>query len=410
MPPVERDEFEEAVKDALENLYDPGALQTSRLARDLRLLDIPGTTASQQLRKQLLEALETLRPQDNIPFHRPEWMGYRVMQLRYVEGMRQAEICRELGLGHTSFYNHLRAALEAVVSVLWSRHPAASAPEAPQDLPSAAALARDEAVRAARAAPRISLDTTQVWLDALNFVSPLAAQRGVILAADCPPVLPVVSADRATLRQIFINILAEVFTHTSPGQLKILVETRPGKILWQIPAPAGLSPQTSTTLAVCQGILEVYGGSLEVCAHAHADFLTAVLPAGRAPSILVVDDNEDAAALVQRYLQGGYQLRAAHSGVEAEALIAESQPDLILLDVILPHQDGWNILQRLKTMPETAHIPVIICSVLTHPDLALLMGAEGVLQKPVDPEILLPLVERLLHRSGSAAAPGRSTG
>jgi CheY-like chemotaxis protein len=408
LPPVERDEFEEAVKDALENLYDPGALQTSRLARDLRLLDIPGTTASQQLRKQLLEALETLRPQDNIPFHRPEWMGYRVMQLRYVEGMRQAEICRELGLGHTSFYNHLRAALDAVVSVLWSRHPAGAAPEAPQDLPSAAALARDEAVRAARTAPRISLDTAQVWQDALNFVSPLAAQRGVILAAESPPALPVVSADRATLRQIFINILAEVFTHTSPGQLKILVETRHGKILWQIPAPADLSPQTSTTLAVCQGILEVYGGSLEV--GAHAGFLTAVIPGGRAPSILVVDDNEDAAALIQRYLQGGYQLRAAHSGAEAEALIAESQPDLILLDVILPHQDGWNILQRLKTLPETAHIPVIICSVLTHPDLALLMGAEGVLQKPVDPEILLPLVERLLHHSGSAAVPGRSTG
>jgi CheY-like chemotaxis protein len=408
LPPIGRDEFEEAVKDALENLYDPGALQTSRLARDLRLLDTPGTTASQQLRKQLLEALETLRPQDNIPYHRPEWMGYRVMQLRYVEGMRQAEICRELGLGHTSFYNHLRAALDAVVSVLWSRLPAEPSPDAPQEARPAVLLARDEAVRAARAAPRISLDTAQVWLDALNFISPLAAQRGVILDAGVPAVLPVVSADRATLRQIFINILAEVFIQTPPGQLKILAETRPGKILWQIPVPAGLSPQTSTTLAVCQGILEVYGGSLEV--GAHASFLSAVLPAGRSPSILVVDDNEDAAVLVQRYLQGGYQLRAAHSGVEADALIAESMPDLILLDVILPHQDGWNILQRLKTLPETAHIPVVICSVLTHPDLALLMGADGVLQKPVDPEVLLPLVERLLHRSGSAAEPARSAG
>ncbi len=404
MPPFGREEFEEAVKDALENLYDPGALQTSRLARDLRILDLPGTTASQQLRKHLLEALETLRPQDNIPFHRPEWMGYRVMQLRYVEGMRQAEICRELGLGHTSFYNHLRAALEAVVSVLWARHPSDTPQEVPHEPRPAVLLARDEAVRAARAASRISLDTSQVWLDALNFISPLAAQRGVILDPGPPPPLPAVSADRATLRQIFINLLAEVFTHTPPGQLNILVETRSGKILWQIPAPANLSPQSSTTLAVCQGILEVYGGSLE--SGAHVGFLTAVLPAGRSPSILVVDDNQDAAVLVQRYLQGGYQLRAAHSGPEADTLIKESKPDLILLDVILPHQDGWNILQRLKTLPETRDIPVVICSVLTHPDLALLMGADGVLQKPVDPELLLPLVERLLHRSDSAEAPG----
>jgi CheY-like chemotaxis protein len=409
---IERDEFAEAVKDALENLYDPIALQNSRLARELRFPDTPGSTASQQLRKMLLESMETLRPQDNIPFHRPEWMGYRVIQLRYVEGMRQTEICRELGLGHTSFYSHLRAALEAVVSVLWSRCAvniqADISPPKPDESRPTGWMAREEAVRAARAAPRVPIDATQVWLETLNFIAPLANQRGVLLEKSDLPALPVVSADRATLRQILINILAEVFTRMAPGRLQIRVETNLDGIYWLVPAPPDLTPLTSTALAVCQGMLEVYGGRLEY--NQPAGVLSAFLPAGRPADILIVDDNEDASALIQRYLQGGYQLRSARSWPEAEKLIAESKPDLILLDVILPQQDGWNILQRLKTLPETADIPVVICSVLTHPDLAFLMGADGVLQKPVEPEKLLPMLERLLLHSGSAAEPGRSAG
>ena len=324
------------------------------------------------------------------------------MQLRYVEAMRQAEICRELGLGHTSFYSHLRAALDAAVSILWSRLPA-DAPAVPPLL-----QARAEAAHAAAAAPRVSLDTAQVWQEALNFVAPLAARRGVSLPNGQAAPLPAVSADRGTLRQVFINILAEVFSDTAPGPLNIRVEHSAGRVTWRIPAPGSLSPQHSTTLAVCQGILEVYGGGLEY--ETQSAGLAASLPAGRSPTVLVVDDNADAAELIQRYLQGGYQIRAACGEPEAAAFLAGCIPDLIILDVILPQQDGWNILQRLKTLPETARVPVIICSVLTHPELALLMGADGVLQKPVDPAALLPMVERLLRRSDSAAEPAPPAG
>jgi CheY-like chemotaxis protein len=403
---MDRDEFDAALKDALENLYDPGALQTNRLAAVLCLHDTPGTTASQQLRKLLLEVLETLRPLDNIPFHRPEWMGYRILQLRYVEGLRQAEICRELSLGHTSFYNQLRSALDAVASVLWARLPFEPL-ETAQGPHLSVPTAKDEAMSAARVAPRVLLDPAQIWMEAMNFVAPFAAQRGISLPSLSLPLLPAVSADQATLRQIFINILAEIVSNTLPGILPVKVGVTAGEISWQIPISTDLFTQPSTTLAICQGILEVYGGALENSVP--EGFLSIKLPARHSPNILVVDDNEDAAGLIQRYLQGGYQLRAAHNGAEAETMIAVEKPDLILLDVILPHQDGWNILQRLKTLPETARIPVIICSVLTHPDLALLMGADGVLQKPVEPEVLIPMVDRLLLRSGNAVEPGRST-
>ena len=62
----------------------------------------------------------------------------------------------------------------------------------------------------------------------------------------------------------------------------------------------------------------------------------------------------------------------------------------------MPRLDGWMILQRLKTLPETAHIPVVICSVLSQEHLALSLGAVQVLRKPVSSETLINTVEELL--------------
>ena len=68
----------------------------------------------------------------------------------------------------------------------------------------------------------------------------------------------------------------------------------------------------------------------------------------------------------------------------------------MLLDVLMPQEDGWDILQSLKTLPETASIPVVICSVLSQPHLALALGAAEVLRKPISEETLLATVKKVL--------------
>ena len=61
----------------------------------------------------------------------------------------------------------------------------------------------------------------------------------------------------------------------------------------------------------------------------------------------------------------------------------ETPPDAILLDVMLPDQDGWEVLQTLKADPLTCEIPVIVCSVFDDPRLAESLGATGFIHKPV---------------------------
>jgi CheY-like chemotaxis protein len=84
------------------------------------------------------------------------------------------------------------------------------------------------------------------------------------------------------------------------------------------------------------------------------------------------------------------------TGQQALALAAELQPRLILLDLMLPHQDGWDILQAFQNSPATRPIPIIICSVLNEPELALALGASDYITKPVSQVTLLAVLRRWL--------------
>jgi CheY-like chemotaxis protein len=100
-------------------------------------------------------------------------------------------------------------------------------------------------------------------------------------------------------------------------------------------------------------------------------------------TILVVDDNPGMIDLLRRYLVGQpYQIVGVYEAKQAIQFARKSQPNVVLLDVMLPGQDGWEVLQNLKNHPTTRHIPVIICSVLDALEWAYSLGADGYLRKP----------------------------
>jgi CheY-like chemotaxis protein len=106
--------------------------------------------------------------------------------------------------------------------------------------------------------------------------------------------------------------------------------------------------------------------------------------------LLVVDDNEGFVDLFRRYLAGhNWQVVGATSSAEARQVIAAARPTVIALDVMMPKEDGWEFLMALKTSEDTHAIPVIICSVLNEPQLALTLGAATYLAKPVAQQALL---------------------
>jgi CheY-like chemotaxis protein len=117
--------------------------------------------------------------------------------------------------------------------------------------------------------------------------------------------------------------------------------------------------------------------------------------------ILYVDDEDDIREIAQMSLEldPQFEVRSSASGIEALADAADWQPDLILLDVMMPDMDGPETLRRLAGSPLTASIPVafITARTQTHEvERYRAMGAVGVIAKPFDPLALAGEVRKLL--------------
>jgi CheY-like chemotaxis protein len=128
--------------------------------------------------------------------------------------------------------------------------------------------------------------------------------------------------------------------------------------------------------------------------------------AARVPRILVVDDTPDNLFLMNGLLEDRWRVALAPSGREAlEVIQSNDPPDLVLLDIMMPDMDGYEVLRRIRTHPPTANIPVIFLSALTGREqerLGMDLGAIDYLTKPIDPQQVLQRVEDHLRATTRA--------
>jgi two-component system, OmpR family, alkaline phosphatase synthesis response regulator PhoP len=121
---------------------------------------------------------------------------------------------------------------------------------------------------------------------------------------------------------------------------------------------------------------------------------------GELPLILVVDDNQQNLELIQAYLDDfECETLAAHDGIEALEIIAERQPDLVLLDVMMPKMSGFEVCRRLKNNPSTETIPIIMVTALNEfgdIERGIDSGTDDFVSKPVNRLELLTRVKTML--------------
>lgn len=119
--------------------------------------------------------------------------------------------------------------------------------------------------------------------------------------------------------------------------------------------------------------------------------------------ILAIDDDSSICELYETGLPPlGYDVACAYSGKQAKAFLEKETPDLILMDIMMPDQDGISLTREILSHPKTAHVPVLIISGLSDAATlndALLFGAADYLVKPLDFGVLKTKIERLLSLS-----------
>jgi signal transduction histidine kinase/CheY-like chemotaxis protein len=177
-------------------------------------------------------------------------------------------------------------------------------------------------------------------------------------------------------------------------------------------------------LAICRSIVAQHGGTvwaerndtkgngpgttviLRLPRHSTVEQMAAALPAASEGSILVVDDDPIVRNVVREHLRrNGYTIIETSTGEEALEVVVKQEVDAILLDLCMPGMSGWETLERLKSKPETADIPVVVLSVLSPATrTADVPTTQGWVQKPFHESLLLTEISRALH---PGSGPGK---
>ena len=122
----------------------------------------------------------------------------------------------------------------------------------------------------------------------------------------------------------------------------------------------------------------------------------------RQPSILVVDDEANIRELLtQEFSDAGYHVETATNGREAIAAVRRSRPDLIVLDVMMPEMNGFDVAAVLKNDPTTLDIPIVIVSIVQDKERGFRIGVDRYLTKPIDTELLFREVGTLIEQKKS---------
>ncbi len=132
---------------------------------------------------------------------------------------------------------------------------------------------------------------------------------------------------------------------------------------------------------------------------------------GRKLRVLAVDDDPVILELYRVNLElEGHAVFTAASGQEALEVAGRERPDVVILDIMMPDMDGWEVLERMRGDRELRKVPVVFVTARAHPSdvrRGLEMGAAAYLTKPFDPEELLEVVARAAEGAGGGRPRGR---
>ncbi|MCL6429487.1 MAG: response regulator [Anaerolineae bacterium] len=398
--------WQKHIRKALNHLHDPDYLRKSPLAAVLgvsRRFDTPAA-----VRRILVDAITALQPQPDEPPGSRAWEVFQSLHYRYVEQFSQAEVAHQMGVSLRQLRRLQRSALEALVYHLAERYDLQNGASPPDDPPADewAADAWEDLEWLRTSPPEETTDLSEALPAVVTLLRPLATQRGVSVEVAVARELPGIAAHPTAVRQALLNALTVALLSAGPApgavvrvsadalrsQVRITVRWR----ATETPAPESFS-EDQHKIRFAERLAGLCAGSLQVEEQGHrrkAVFTFSVLAQRQ---VLAIDDNAQALQLLQRYVAGTrYRVVCARDAAEARALIEGNTFEAIVVDVMMPHVDGWTVLADLRQNPLTADTPIVVCTVLPQRELALSLGANGFLQKPFSREAFLQVLDRVV--------------
>jgi DNA-binding response OmpR family regulator/anti-sigma regulatory factor (Ser/Thr protein kinase) len=251
-----------------------------------------------------------------------------------------------------------------------------------------------------------------------------------------------ITSDRIKVKQILINLLSNSIKYSERGTVKLSIESaEPFYCITVEDDGIGIAPEnieeifsefrqvdgtytrkvggTGLGLSITKKFIELLGGRIEVkstigvgsCFKVYLPIESLNIKrsieelkydSNSKMKVVCVDDDPNVQRLYTQYLSDKEFYTIHLNGQEdVTAKIFEILPDVVILDIMLPNKDGWEILTELKNNPITKTIPVIMASVLSEKNLAFRLKADEYLIKPVTQEDLIDTIVRLISKKES---------
>ncbi len=415
------DAFRDELREALTHLHDPDYRPPAALCR---ILGFSADAGAGPIQQEIIRAIRGLQPPADVPPGAADWRDFEILNHRFICRLTQEEVADRLHMSPRHVRRAQRIATHRLARLLWEHglaHEAAPtiAPAPPAATPEMAeeddALDWRRQVRQSLASLQASgnavvADVREAVGAAVELERVLCSRHGITLQVDELPSGLLVAMHPSVLRQVLIMAIADLVRSASPGRLNLRAFAREGKIHIELscPTPGDAAPAPSDLVSE---ILAAQDGAVEVHREGECAILRLSIPAAGEVTVLVVDDNPDSIHYYRRCVTGT-RYRIVHASQGEAALHAAEQhaPDIILLDIMLPGTDGWELLRLLRESPATRSVPVIVCSVVREADLASALGAMQYLPKPVRRQDLLQALDRAAQAATASErqAQGRS--
>ncbi len=301
------------------------------------------------------------------------------------------------------------------------------------------------------------IDTREIFESAISATSSLFESKGLYLKKEMPEKAFIVRGDRDRLVQVVTNLLSNAVKFTDSGGITCRIGEHDGMVRCEVEDTGIGIPEdmlegvfekfkqvgdtltdrpkgTGLGLPICREIIGHHGGKIwaenregggsrfvfelplkEIRTEEEQDHRDVLLSSIESKirrkteggyNILIVDDDEALRALLTQYLEErGYRIGEARDAREAIKKARSIKPDLILLDIMMPDLSGYDVLRVLKHDEATSDIPVIIISALEDRRKGLMLGAEDYITKPIDEEMLLESVVRVIEKRETRERP-----
>ena len=403
MPTFE--EFEQSLRHVLVHFRDPAYHPPEFLWSILGRQPQHGIEVIQKAITQTIESLKPATADTSSSLRSQRF--YELLTYRYIQELTQEETAERLGITPRHVRREQQQAIHALARRFWEKRPGKMSPAAeddPDESPEQESMAwrtqvREELAALQHSAPGSVVEIATALRGVMKIEETLASQHGVSLQVEPIESDVIVGMHPSALRQVLITAIEKLEQSMSAGQITFAVKRTGDRIhLLMTGAPATTNHPPDSDLM--REIMAVHGGSIEAYLAENRVGFRVELPAADQITVLVIDDNADLVHFYRRYTTGTrYQIAHLAEGQQAVDTAKDINPHIIVLDVMLPDIDGWELLTDLQGQPATQKIPIIVCSVVRRAELALSLGASLYLPKPVRRREFVQALDQILNQA-----------